>query len=98
MLNFGLCISFFPIFVVLIKQMSLLASYTNYSAMKKQTLQFLSLSELTLFSKTLPGGYLINTNNFTVTGKFHELQVNMAIELYHAMLIETTDKVFSYDF
>ena len=66
--------------------------------MKKQTLQFLSLSELTLFSKTLPGGYLINTNNFTVTGKFHELQVNTAIELYHATLIETTDKVFSYDF
>lgn len=65
--------------------------------MKKQTLQFLSLKELTLFSKTLNCGYLINTNNFTITGNLHELQINLAKELYYAEVIETTDKVFSYD-
>ena len=39
---------------------------------------------------------LINATK--IKEKFHELQVNTAIELYHATLIETTDKVFSYDF
>ena len=60
--------------------------------MKKQTLQFISLAELHRFSRTLNGGYLINTNNFTLTARLHELQIAVAMELYHATSVETTEK------
>lgn len=65
--------------------------------MKKVTLHFHSLCQLTAFSKGLACGYLLNTNNLTITGKIPPLQVNLAIEFYNAAVIETTEKVYSYD-
>ena len=64
--------------------------------MKKLTLQFSSLAELLAFSKQLNGGYLLNTVNLTITGVIPEMDVTSASEQYHAKLVETTDKVFSY--
>ena len=65
--------------------------------MNKLTLQFVSLSELTTFSKGLNTGYFINTNNLTLTAAIPAMQVGLALELYKATLIETTEKVYSYD-
>ena len=65
--------------------------------MEKRTLKFSNLKDLTDFSKTLKNGFLINTKNFTLTTHISELQVNLASEIYNATLIETTEKVFSYD-
>lgn len=39
----------------------------------------------------------MNTNNFTLTGKFSDDEVDLAIKKYGATVIETTDKVFSYE-
>ena len=65
--------------------------------MKKLTLQFLNLAELAAFSKYLSSGYLLNTNNLTITAVISDRMVILATEQFHATLIETTDKVFSYE-
>ena len=65
--------------------------------MEKRTLKFASLKELTDFSKTLASGFLINTKNLTLTTQISDLQLNIALEMHNATLIETTEKVFSYD-
>ena len=49
------------------------------------------------FSKNLSSGYLMNTNNFTLTGKFTEEEINLAKKNFEAKLIETTDKVYRYE-
>jgi hypothetical protein len=65
--------------------------------MEKQTLKFDCLINMAIFSRQLSIGYLMNTNNFTLTGKFSEADINLAIKKYRAAVIETTDKVFSYE-
>jgi len=65
--------------------------------MQKRTLKFDCLINMAIFSKLLASGYLMNTNNFTLTGKFSEEEVDLAIKKYNAYLIETSDKVFSYE-
>lgn len=52
---------------------------------------------MAIFSKQLISGYLMNTNNFTLTGKFSDDEADIAIKKYGATVIETTDKVFSYE-
>ncbi len=64
--------------------------------MEKRTLKFDNLVDLARFSKILATGYLMNTNNFTLTGKFSDSEVRTAISMYSAQVIETTDKVFTY--
>jgi hypothetical protein len=49
------------------------------------------------FSKVISSGYLMNTNNFTITSKFSSAEIELAEQAYDAKLIETTDKVFSYE-
>ena len=65
--------------------------------MKKRTLKFTCLIEMATFSKLIAVGYLMNTNNFTLTANLSDTDVTLALEKYNAMLIETTDKVFSYE-
>lgn len=65
--------------------------------MEKRTLKFDCLINMALFSKMLTVGYLMNTNNFTLTGKFTDEDIRLAEEKYDGMLIQTTDKVFSYE-
>jgi hypothetical protein len=64
--------------------------------MEKRTLKFQCLIDMAMFSRLLASGYLMNTNNFTLTGKFSDAEINMAFEKFNAILIETSDKVFSY--
>jgi len=52
---------------------------------------------MAIFSKQLASGYLMNTNNFTLTGKLSEEDIDLALKKYGASVIETTDKVFSYE-
>jgi len=65
--------------------------------MEKRTLKFTCLIEMARFSKILSVGYLMNTNNFTLTGKFHNEDLKLATERYNASVIQTTDKVYSYE-
>ncbi len=65
--------------------------------MEKRTLKFSSLIEMARFSKLLSVGYLMNTNNFTLTGKLSDADIRLALHKHHAALIETTDKVYSYE-
>ena len=65
--------------------------------MEKRTLKFDCLINMALFSKMLTVGYLMNTNNFTLTGKFTDEDIRLAEEKYDGMLIQTTYKVFSYE-
>jgi hypothetical protein len=65
--------------------------------MKKLTLKFSSFQELSAFMKQLTGGYLINTNTLTITANFPVFQVQHAAEQYGACLVETNEKVYSYD-
>jgi hypothetical protein len=65
--------------------------------MKKQTLKFRSFAELSSFVKSLSIGYLINTNTLTVTALFSESLIQLATLCHHATLIETTERVYSYD-
>jgi hypothetical protein len=65
--------------------------------MEKRTLKFDCLINMALFSRQLVTGYLMNTNNFTLTGKFTEGDVEIASKNYNAYVIDTTDKVFSYE-
>jgi hypothetical protein len=39
----------------------------------------------------------MNTNNFTLTGRFSETDIDFAQKKYNAAVIDTTDKVFSYE-
>ena len=65
--------------------------------MEKRTLKFNCLIELATFSKSVSVGYLMNTNNFTLTGRFPDQEINRALMNHDATLIETTDKVYSYE-
>ena len=65
--------------------------------MEKHTLKFSTLSDLTSFSKSLKGGFLINTKNLTLTSQLSQLQIHVALEMYNAVQIETNEKVYSYD-
>ena len=65
--------------------------------MEKRTLKFNCLIDMALFSKQVKTGYLMNTNNFTLTGKFSENEIGLAKSKYEASVIETTEKVFSYE-
>jgi hypothetical protein len=66
------------------------------NSMKKQTLKFDCLVTMAIFSKQVASGYLMNTTNFTLTGKFTEDDIDLALNKYNASVIETTDKVFTY--
>lgn len=65
--------------------------------MEKRTLKFDCLINMAIFSKQVSTGYLMNTNNFTLTGKFSDSDVDLAVSKYSAAVIDTTDKVFSYE-
>ena len=65
--------------------------------MQKQTLVFTSIGELSSFVKPLHFGYLINTNNLTITARFDDPSIEQAIANFNAKLIETSDQVFCYD-
>jgi hypothetical protein len=65
--------------------------------MEKRTLKFDCLINMAMFSKGLSAGYLMNTNNFTLTGRFNEKEIELALSKYDAMLIELSDKIFSYE-
>ena len=65
--------------------------------MEKQTLRFPSFAHLSSFVKQLNCGYLINTNALTITAKLPEPQVQNALLHFSAALIETNEKVYSYD-
>ena len=64
--------------------------------MKKITLQFNCLSDIANFTKRLICGFLINTCNNTVTANLSELEIEQAIILFNAQLIDTTEKVYGY--
>lgn len=65
--------------------------------MEKRTLRFDCLINMAVFSRQISTGYLMNTNNFTITGKFSEEEISVAIKEYGAAVIETTEKVFGYE-
>ena len=65
--------------------------------MEKRTLKFQCLINMAMFAKIVSTGYLMNTNNFTLTGKFNDEEVSLALNKYEAAVIETTDKVYSYE-
>ena len=65
--------------------------------MEKRTLKFQGLIDMAKFSKQVSVGYLMNTNNYTLTGKFTSADVELAVDQYGAQLIETSDKIFSYE-
>ena len=65
--------------------------------MEKRTLKFDCLINMAIFSRQLNQGYLMNTNNFTLTGKFSELEIDLALRQYNAAVVETTEKVFGYE-
>ena len=65
--------------------------------MVKRTLKFQCLIHMAKFSRAINSGYLMNTNNFTITGKFSEEEIKLAKENYEAVVIETTEKVFRYE-
>lgn len=66
--------------------------------MEKKTLKFQSLGSLAGFSKLVSTGFIMNTNNFTLTGRFSDEEINTAQAMYQAILIETSEKVFTYEF
>jgi hypothetical protein len=65
--------------------------------MVKRTLKFESLINMAMFSKLVAKGYLMNTNNLTLTGTFADEEINLAVKNYQALLIDTTDKIYSYE-
>ena len=65
--------------------------------MEKRTLKFNCLINMARFSKMVAVGYLMNTNNFTLTGRFTDTDISLASEEYDAIEIDTTEKVFSYE-
>ena len=64
--------------------------------MKKRTLQFKSLKDIASFIRILKVGFLINTNNLTLTGLIPDIDIYIAITQYGAYVLETTEKVYSY--
>ena len=64
--------------------------------MTKTTLQFERLTDLAKFSKGLSNGFLLNTNKYTVTAKVSTQEIEKAVNQYNALLINTTEKVFTY--
>lgn len=64
--------------------------------MNKLTLQFSNLIDVASFSKQVVSGYLMNTNKFTLTGKFSEAEIDLALRKFNARIIETTELVYSY--
>ena len=64
--------------------------------MEKRTLKFDCLITMAKFSRLVSVGYLMNTNNFTLTGKFSKEDMQLAHEKFKAIEIETTEKVFTY--
>jgi hypothetical protein len=64
--------------------------------MKKRTLKFTTIKDLAEFARTLSSGYLMNTNNLTLTGKFTEEEIQKSFKHFKAEQIETTEKVFTY--
>jgi hypothetical protein len=65
--------------------------------MEKRTLRFECLINMARYSKLISTGYLMNTNNFTLTGRFTNEDIELAETAFQAVLIETTEKVFSYE-
>ena len=65
--------------------------------MEKRTLKFQCLINMASFSKVVSVGYLMNTNNLTLTGKFSDADIELARRRYEAQLIETSEKVYSYE-
>jgi hypothetical protein len=65
--------------------------------MEKRTLKFNCLINMAKFSKMVAVGYLMNTNNFTLTGRFSDTDIVLASEEYGAIEIDTTEKVFTYE-
>ncbi len=66
--------------------------------MKKITFQFQTLFELASFAKLLKTGYITNTTNFTITVKDQVTPLNIDLNVYRAKIIETTEKVFTYQY
>ena len=64
--------------------------------MEKQTLKFDCLINLARFAKTLAAGYLMNTNKFTITGRFTDEEVRRGLTQFGAEIIETTEKIYMY--
>ncbi len=64
--------------------------------MEKQTLKFDCLINMARFAKSLQSGYLMNTNKFTVTGRFTTEEVERGQRQYSAELIATTEKIYTY--
>jgi hypothetical protein len=64
--------------------------------MAKTTLLSPSLIEMARFSKIVATGYLMNTNKNTLTGQFTEQDIQLAVKMYKAAVIETTEKIFTY--
>lgn len=64
--------------------------------MEKQTLSFQCLIDMAKFSKIVSVGFLMNTNKFTLTGRFTKEDIEMAQRKFHASLIETTEKIYTY--
>ena len=65
--------------------------------MEKRTLKFTNLIDMAKFSKLVSIGYLMNTNNFTLTAQFSDADIDLALKKHQAIVIETTDKVYSYE-
>ncbi|MGZ5220865.1 MAG: hypothetical protein ACXWC7_12330 [Chitinophagaceae bacterium] len=65
--------------------------------MEKRTLKFQSLIDMAMFSKLVSAGYLMNTNNFTLTGAFTQEEIQRGVADYKALLVETSEKVYSYE-
>ena len=65
--------------------------------MEKRTLRFHCLIEMARFSQLVSVGYLMNTNNFTLTAKFSDAETELAMARYNAVVIKTSDKVYSYE-
>jgi len=64
--------------------------------MEKRTLKFQCLLTMAKFSKLVSTGFLMNTNNFTLTGRFSDDDIKLATSKYKAVVIATTEKVYSY--
>jgi len=58
--------------------------------MEKQTLKFDCLINMAMFSRKISSGYLMDTNNFTLTGKFTPAEIQLAEQKYQAQLMEQT--------
>jgi hypothetical protein len=65
--------------------------------MEKRTLLFASIENLAKFSKIVSTGFIINTTNLTLTGKFSADDILTAVREFGAKEIATTEKVFSYN-